>query len=341
MQDDIEYKENRTVLFKMPRDRPYRRINLHFQITVKGGGTTAPANIKTESFRNLIKKIMFIRNGSDHKIHISAVSKYYLDYYQNGVKVAESSIPTVAATGEKTYWLNMSIDFASRPRDLTDLSALQPVRGVSSLHVGIEWGSIDDIYGTPNSATVEADKTFVQVSQIEAFENSAQGNPGAQDLTTLLENALDFRQLEQTAVTIDKEYDSFGLNQLTSVQTPTPSLKTVELTRAIKNYGSDDWTHSNDVITHWGLSNVQGGGEPIFRARWLPWWASLRTDYMMDTQPEGIILQPWARLRLGGLRNVRVESLQNIYLTKAPATSKENAIITAANYLAGAPEDAV
>lgn len=340
-QDDLEYKANRTILYKMPRDRPYRRIMLFCQITVKGGGTTAPAGLKTDGFKNLIKKIQFIRNGSDHKIHISAISKYYMDYYQNGVKPAESAIPTVGATGSKTYWLALNLDFASRPRDRSDFSALQPVRGVSSLHLGIQWGDIDDIYTTPNGATIDEDNTFINISQLEAFSNSAANPPGDPGLKALLENALDFRQLEQTATIVDKEYDSFGLNELRSIQGPTPSLKTVELTRAIKNFGEDDWTHSNEVITHWALANIQGGGEPIFRARWIPWWASMRQDYMMDDQPVGIVLQPWANLRQGGLRNVRVESLENKYLTKAPASGKENAIITAATYLAGAPEDAV
>lgn len=276
MQDVVEYKENTEVLFKMPRDRPYRRITLLFKIVVKGGGTTAPADRQTDHFRNLIHKIRFLRNSVDSKIHVSANALYYFQYYRSGVKPAESDIPSVAATGSSEYWIVFNIDFATFPRDLGDFSALQPVRGLSSLHLGIEWGDINDIFATPNSATIDKDKTVCQVSMIEAFENSAPAPEGDPGLATLLANALDYRMVEENAVIIDKEYNSFGLNELRSTQGPTPSLKQFELLRVIKNYGTTTWEYSNDAVTHWAVANIQGAGEPIFRERWLNWWAAHR-----------------------------------------------------------------
>jgi len=341
MQESIPYEANKEVLFKMPRDRPYRRITLFVKFAVKGGGSTAPASRMTDHLRNVVRKIRFLRNGSDSKIHVSLNGLYYYQYYRYGVKPAESDIPTVGATGTSEYWVAVNLDFATFPRDLGDFTAIQPVRGLSSIHIGIEWGDIDDVFATPNGATIDADKTEILVSQIEAFENSAEPGPNDPGLAALLGKALDYRMLEESPTIITKEYDSFGLNELRSTQNPTPSFKQYELTRCIKNYGSDNWSYSNEVLTHWAVANVQGAGEPIFRAEWTPWWSSGRIDYMMDAQPDGIYLQNWNKLRQGGLRNVRVESLQNKYLTAAPAANRENAVITLSEYLAGAPEDAV
>jgi len=340
-QDALKYEANTEVLYKMPRDRPYRRVTLHIKVGVKGGGSSAPTGIKTDGLLNIIRKIRWLRNGSDSKIHVSLAGLYYYQHYRLGVKPAQAATPTFGATGTAEWWVTINIDFATFPRDLGDFSAIQPVRGLSSIHLGIEWGDIDDIFATPNSATIDTAKTYIRVSQIEAFENSAPNPESDPGLEALLAQALDYRMLEESPTVITKEYDSFGLNELRSTQNPTPSFKQYELTRCIKNYGSDNWSYSNEVLTHWAVANVQGAGEPIFRAEWTPWWSSGRIDYMMDAQPDGIYLQNWNKLRQGGLRNVRVESLQNKYLTAAPAANRENAVITLSEYLAGAPEDAV
>ena len=340
-QDDLEYKENTEVLFKMPRDRPYRRITCLTEITITGGGTNAPTGLKTEGWKNLIKKIRFLRNGSDTKIHISGVSKYFMDYYLNGVAPAQATQPAVGATGDYKYWICYTIDFASDPRDLSDFTALQPVRGQASLHLGFTWGDINDIFATPNGATIKAAGTKVKISMTEAFNNSAPVQGNDRGLAAYLESALDFRVLEDSPAIIKRKYDSFGLNEFRITQEPTPSLKLYELIRTVKNFGSDDWSHSNSVVDYWKLENIQGPGEPIFRDAWISWWATQKQDFMLDTQPVGVVLMNYARLRQGGIRNVRVDSLQNKVLAPAPAADKENAILTASIFLAGQAEDAV
>ena len=340
-QDTLKYVENTEVLYKMPRDRPYRRITMWVKMTISGGGTTAPTGIKTEGWKNLVKKIRLIRNGSDTKIHISGVSKYFMDYYLNGVAPAQSDTPSVGATGDSTYWICYVIDFATYPKNLSDFTALQPVRQLASLHLGVTWGDINDIFATPNSASIKAAGTYVKISMTEAFENSATRSGEDQGLAAYLEGALDFRILEDSPLVITKKYDSFGLNELSKTEEPTPSLKLYELFRTIKNYGSDDWTHSNSVVDYHKLENIQGAGEPIFRDDWLSWWATQKQDFGLDSQPVGVVMMNWARLRQGGVRNVRVDSLRNKFLTPAPAAGKENAVITASVFLAGAAEDAV
>ena len=340
-QDNLGYTENTEVLYKMPRDRPYRRWTLWTKITITGGGTTAPAGLKTEGWKNLIKKIRLIRNGSDTKIHVSGISKFYMDYYLTGVAPQQSAQPAVGATGDYEYWICYVIDFATYPKNLSDFTALQPVRQLASIHLGITWGDINDIFTTPNGATIKAAGTFVKISMTEAFENSATRSGDDIGLAAFLEGALDFRVLEESPLIINKKYDSFGLNELPKTQEPTPSLKLYELFRTIKNYGSDDWSHSNSVVDYFKLENVQGPGEPIFRDAWLSYWATQKQDYGLDTQPVGILLQNYARLRQGGVRNVRVDSLRNKFLAPAPAAGKENAVITASLFLAGAAEDAV
>lgn len=332
LNEKVKYVENGEGRIEIPRDNPIRSMLLWFQVTVKGGGTTAPADRKNNHFRNIAKKIKLERDGSENKFAYSMATKYFVDWLENGIKPYESDIPSPGATGESTYEIQLQVDFAQVRRNPSDFTALLN-NDLSSLDLIIEWNDISDIFGTPNSATVVADKTWCQVEILEAFDNGVASGENDPGIEAYLANGLDYKELEETVHPIEQEHDSFDLNERIIDVKPVPTRIVKEMWRALKNITDGDPTESNDVITHLKFANVRGRGESIWRARFKQAWAATKQLLALDSIPEGVLWFDWLMFRQGGFRNNVSEASKIKLLTAAPATGKKNGLIVWRRYL--------
>lgn len=333
--EKLKFKKNEEVLYDLPRDRAIRRLIMRLTVKVNAG-SSAPVDRITMHYMNAVKKIRLIRNGSDVKINVDLVSKYLADWAENGVKPAESSISTPAASGSATYTQSVIFDFALNRKLLSDFRALLNARALSSLQIAVEWGDIGDIFKTVNGASIDADGTYFQISLDEVFDNGAPREAGDAGLSAYLENARDIREQVDVPHVIKQQRESFDLDEDVVDVGPVPSLVLFEQIRAIKNFGTTDWEHSDDVITHIKYANIKGGGESIFRQRWKDWQETTKQDLTLDDLPSGVGFLNWVQQRQGGLRNTDPDAIKLKLLTAAPASGKENAIIVYRKFFAGA-----
>lgn len=332
--EKLEFKENDTVLYKIPRDRAIRRITAWVQIKVNAGAT-APTGLKHNHYLNLMKKIKLIRNGSDSKITTDGPTKFIADTYEMGVEPYATSSGTPAASGSFTYNIAFVFDFAINRADLSDFRALINARRLSSLEFSMQWGAIKDIFGTVNGCTIDADDTHISFSLDEVFDNGQPRGQGDQGLDAYLDGAVDIREQIETEVEIDQARDSFDLDEQSISVRPIPANVWFELVRARKNTTDGDPEDSDDVITHVKYQNIKGGTESIFLDDWIKAIATLKQDNGLDNAIKGGLFINWLRQRQGGLRNLEPDAIKIKILTKAPASGKKNGVIIWRKFVAG------
>lgn len=329
----VKYAENAEGRIEVPRDNPIRKMTLWFNITVKGGTSSAPTARKNNHYQNLPQKIKLERDGSENKFALSTITKYHVDWMENGIKPYESDVSNPAAGGTATYNLQLEFDFAQSRRNPSDFTALLRTDNLSSLDLIIEWGDIDDIFGTPNGATIDKDKTYVEVTLLEAFDNGAPAGEGDAGITAYIQNGLDFKETEETVHLIDSEHKSFDLDEQVIDVKPVPVRIIKEMWRCLLNVTDGDPSHSNEVITHFKFANIRGRGESIWRDRFKAAWASIKSLLALDSLPEGILWFDWYLFRQGGFRNNVSEASKIKLLTKAPASGKKNGLIVYRRFL--------
>lgn len=328
----IPFVENGEGRIEIPRDNPIRAMMLHFVITVKGGGTTAPADRRNHHYQGAVKKVKLERDGNENKFAWSLRTKYYVDWLENGIKPWETDIPTATASGEVTYEVQVQCDFAQVRRNPSDFTALLN-NDLSSLDLIVEWNDIKDIFGTPNSATIVTDKTYCEVEIMPVFDNGIAGGENDPGVEAYLANGLDYKELEETVHPIEQEHTSFDLDERVIDVKPVPVRVVKEMWRALKNITDGDPSESNDVITHFKFANVRGRGESIWRARFKQAWAATKQLLALDSIPEGVLWFDWLLFRQGGFRNNVSEASKIKLLTKAPASGKKNGLIVWRRYL--------
>lgn len=329
--EKIKFAKNGEGRIEIPRDNPIRAILVWLQVKVNAG-SSAPTGRKNNHYLNVAKKIKLERDGSENKFALSAITKYFVDHMENGVKPYESDVTTPAASGSATYNVQLQFDFAQVRRNPSDFTALLN-NDLSSLDLIIEWADINAIFGTPNGATVDTDETYAQVEIQEVFENGApapQSDPG---IEAYLNNGLDYKETEETVHAIEQEHGSFDLDEQIIDVKPVPVRIIKEMWRCLKNITDGDPSESNDIITHFKFANIRGRGESIWRARFLQAWAATKQLLALDTLPDGILWFDWLMLRQGGFRNNVSEASKIKLLTKAPASGKKNGLVIWRRYL--------
>lgn len=332
--DTLDFDENDTVIYKLPRDRAIRRITAWVTIKVNAAAT-APTGLKKNHYLSLLKKIKLMRNGSDAKITTDGPTKFIADTYEMGVEPYATASGTPAASGSFTYQVALVFDFAQVRANLSDFTALINARRLSSLEFIVQWGAIKDIFGTVNGATVDTDATKIEFSLDEVFDNQQPRRDGDPGLDSYLDNAIDIREQIETEVEIDQARDSFDLDEQSISVRPIPANVWFELIRARKNITDGDPEDSDDVITHIKYQNIKGGTESIFLDTWISAIATLKQDNGLDTAIKGGLFINWLRQRQGGLRNLEPDALKIKLLTKAPASGKKNGVLIWRKYVAG------
>lgn len=331
----LEYTENGTTVYELPRDRAIRRLSMRLNVKVNAG-SSAPTSRKHNHYLNLVEKIRILRQGHDAKIDVDAISKYFADWFENGVKPTESSITSPAASGSATYNCMFIFDFAQNRKALSDFSALLNARALSSLQIVVVWKDINAIFGTANGASVDKTETYFEISLDEVFDNQAPREQGDAGLDAYLSNARDIREQVSTPFVITKKRDSFPTNMNTDDVEPVPALILLEMIRCRKNITDGDPEHADDVIDYLRYQNIKGGQESIFYIRWEDWHDTLKQDNSLDTLPIGVGMINWIQQRQGGLRNTDPDAIKLQTLTPAPTSGKENDYVIYRKFFAGA-----
>ena len=319
---EVEYKKHKEVKLEMPVENLYRRWTLVFFVTL-ACGATVPTNPKHNDFLNVIKKITVYHNGGKTRSSYSAVDKRFFDLFKHGTFAVKQALATPAADGTTTMKYTVTIDFARRKKILSDYSALLDAPNSKSVYLGIEWGNISDIYGTVADCTVDS-STNCRVSVIEAYDdgNKVDGQPNIDEVR----KNLVFIKEEVSEYLIDKAYNSFDADMLESKILPVNSTMLTQIYFAKDNVTDGNPTFSDSVIKQFKIQNVEGAGEIIMTDFWDNLVDPLKTDYTLETLPEGMLFIDWLDQRQRGLIISESDALKVRTLTAAPSAGKKNAI---------------
>ena len=317
---EIEYKKNKEVQLEMAVENLYRRWTLVFFVTL-AAGAQVPALPKHNDFLNVIKKIIVYHNGGKTRSNYSAVDRRFVDLFKHGTFSVKQALQTPAANGTTTMKYTVTIDFARRKKILSDYSALLDAPKSKSVTLGIEWGDISDIYNTVNNGSVDP-STHCRVSVIEAYDdgNKVDGQPNIDDVR----KNLVFIKEEVAEYEIDKAYQSFDADMHESKILPVNSTILTQLYFAKENVTDGDPAFSDFVIEQLKIQNVEGAGEISVNDYWDNLVDPTKTDYTLETLPEGMLFIDWVDQRQRGLIIAESDALKVRTLTKAPATGKKN-----------------
>lgn len=157
--DNIEFVENGTKTLELPRNHVYRALIL--KLSGRCSTTaTAPVGKKSYAIQKLIKRIEIVANGKDTIKSIPGMFLRMLNKYDFGTVPKETDIGTSASTNydfETHMILPFALTRALRPLDAAiDSSKLQ------TFDIRVTWGSVNDLYATPNGATLSGVKLELQ-----------------------------------------------------------------------------------------------------------------------------------------------------------------------------------
>ena len=130
-------------------------LYLHIQagITVSG---TAPSGAKSAGIAALLKHVSVKVNDRDTMVDLTAFAITGLALDDYGYAMAGD---TALGTATASYDLIVPIDMRLLRSVLIDQTALDP-RGIRTVKLRVDLGDIDDLYGTKNTATLDAGTTI-------------------------------------------------------------------------------------------------------------------------------------------------------------------------------------
>jgi hypothetical protein len=324
--EEIEYKKNKEVKLEMPTDNLYRRWVLTFNIVLKAGATI-PSVPKNNDYLNLIKKITVYHNGGKTRVNYSAVDRFFVDLFKHGVHPVKQGLAIPAANGTTTMRHTIILDFARNKKILSDFSALLDAPKSKSVHLGIEWGDIEDIFVTPATGVID-ESTSCRVSVHEAYDDSNDKSA----LKKVRENLI-FIKEEVSEHIIDKEYGSYDADMREIKLMPVNSTMLSQCYFAKENTTDNNPTFSDSVIKQIKIQNVEGAGDTIINNFWHNLVDPLKTDYGLKTLPAGILFIDWLDQRQRGLIISESDALKVRLLTAAPAAGKKNVMRIFSEYV--------
>jgi len=93
-----------------------------------------------------------------------------------------------------------------------------------------------------------------------------------------------------------------------------------------ENITDENPVFSDSVIKQLKIQNVEGAGEIVITNFWENLVDPLKTDYSLETLPEGMLFIDWLDQRQRGLIISESDALKVRLLTKAPTTGKKNSM---------------
>lgn len=149
--DNIEFVAGGTKTLELPRNNVYRALGIRLTGTCTTTAT-APVGKKSQTPYRLIKRIEIVANGKDTIKSIPGMFLRILNKHDFGTNPKETDVGIVASTAY-SFEGYMILPFAFT-RALRPLDGALDARRLQTLDVRITWGSVDDLYTTPNSAAL-------------------------------------------------------------------------------------------------------------------------------------------------------------------------------------------
>ena len=332
----LECKPGREVRLRLDRTSMFRRYmgKFHFRLRTGSAAFSANAsNVKSEGTYNLLKGLRLATGSGNNKFRYSGTDKKYIHLFEHGIKPIADPLVDIPANSSRDFTTYLPFDFATRPRVLSDFSALYNARANQQNDFYVDWGTINDLFAdgnAPDGMEIDADGTYVEFDTLRAFED---GRDPVQ-IEDVAGNLLDYREgveeydIEKANVSFDDSIQRIPIN-------PPKSIIANHLIFGKENITDGNPRFSNDVVKQLKILNVLGGGETIVQADWDQIWAANRHDLRLSpTHPKGIIYLDWPDQRQGaGIVNENADDLEMRILTSAPATGKHNAIRNWYRYL--------
>lgn len=324
-----DFKENSQVIQELPQDNLLRRVALHLDLVLQTpAGAAIAVGIKNSDILNIIKRIEVIIDGNDNILDCDLRTFFEALRFSYGTAAYKDTVAIPAAGTSSTYHVEIPLDFAFDPKLISDVSALLLANLYGSLDLRITWGSISDIFTTPNGTIVNA-SSKVRVSVIEIYEN---GNGESGYEAAISGNTKIYQGVQEDQLT--GAHDSYPANEFPVQVRPVAAVHLQTIFCCLKNVTDGDPAYANDVITQLKLENVKGGGEAIFHGFFADLQRTQKTDYGFETDnPIGRLMVDYADNRFGGLVNNDPDALKWKFINLAAAAGKANAIRAFKRYI--------
>lgn len=310
----IPYGDNSTQKIEIPRVNAIRRLMLKFFITVVGG-STGPVEA-TDTILNIIKKIRLVLDGDENKFNIDGLTWYMVEKYQKGTNPKTNKDDDHAGGSVTKVWtVYLNADFAANRLNESDSSALLPAAKYAKLDLEVDWGDINDIYTTLNSAAITVASSGVTVEMKEAFLSGgdakqnkafAKGEVGS--------GFIDFRE-SQSSRAIDGAHTSFEDDFTEDEVHPVPSRVFAHLYEVFN--GSD--ARSDSVVTDIKVIDIRGQGDNKITRSWDLLTAEAKSEYGLESLETGIAYVDWLDKLGTGLENFDTDDTLKIRLLSGAA----------------------
>ncbi len=301
--------------FKIPRDKPIRRIILRFFIEVTNGGAGV---LDQDGILNVIKSIKLEADGSDILTHLDGRIAYFLEQYEKGT--TPYFVDGTEATATATAFVTLMLDFATNRKLEKDVTALLMAHRFSSLNLFIDWGAVADAYSTTTGTTFVDANSGCQVEIKEVAGTIGDGTGGTNIRDT------DPIQIIESIKTIDLEVSKlqFDDNAQEIDVTPSPSSVMTNLFMVL-----DNDQRTNDRVTDIKIQRQSPETENIITREWLNLWSANKTEYSIETLQDGVLLVDYLdKLGAGGLRNFGNQGdLKYLLLTDASVSASQDDIV--------------
>ena len=333
-QEKLSYKDNTTKSVDIEQNHDLRGLIIKAHFDLAKGATGATGAIP-DGYLNVMKKVRLVLGDDDNKFNVDAVKWFKREGIERANQADLSALPDPLTADLADQSVVLRADFANVIQDLSDITALLPASDLSripSLRLEVDWGSIKDLYGTPNDSVI-AESSNISITLLEAIDTEGRSieaqTPNGR--YTDIREAVGFFNVKQG-------FTEFDSNEL--VETIQPSNKRIRtvmfLTREDAfNAAQASRLAKSDIITRFKIDDVKSDGVTI-----LHWIAEDLRDFdkseygLTQGLPDGIYYIDFTEI-IGGLDNFVAEGLKYKFLTNAPDGVEVDRIETYIRYEGG------
>ena len=155
--DPLAFVPNQTRKVSLRVGEFFTETILHFTIAITAGATAPVGNLKYGGLFNIMRQIRMTLNNTDTFLRLSGAGlRTVIVQDQNRLPTGLVNPPLVAAGETETVNFTAIISHTLERTDdyyMTGLDA-RNVRRVKDVDLEIDWGSVADLYDTPNGATM-------------------------------------------------------------------------------------------------------------------------------------------------------------------------------------------
>ena len=295
LDETLTWASNGKDSMALPRDRFVRELNLRFTGTLTNGHATEARNVSVEEVLKALGQIRVVANGNDTLRSVNAYRKYVQQQYMRGVRPYndasspyDSSNPqtwaVAAASGTKTFIVDVPIDFALQPHNPFDLSACLPAQNASSLNLAVD-------FSAPTTADITISSAEVETHMKEVFMGAREADKlYGSDLGKLVK----MYETEIGPKTIDAAYSELGF----AVDITTGAV--IQNLGIFTEAGSSPYAASNDRVTKFQMKQESPVIIDLDTATWNQAQETDKLEHQVELIESGFVLYD-AEIRAGGL----------------------------------------